>query len=164
MHLAEVLAATEGAADAGDVTARGTFVGMPAVPRRRRARRWPTPSCARNLAHATATIRAKRAKVVAEVDDWEELRLAGAAIKDNTLLHLDEHLRAARGVADRGAARSCTGRATPTRPARSSPTVAQAHGVDEVVKVKSMATAGDRAQRGAGGARASRPGRPTSPS
>ena len=30
--------------------------------------------------------------MVAEVDDWEQLRLAGAAIKDNTLLHLDEHL------------------------------------------------------------------------
>ena len=28
----------------------------------------------RNLAHATRTIRAKRAAVVAEVDDWEELR------------------------------------------------------------------------------------------
>ena len=46
----------------------------------------------RNLAHATSTIRAKRAAVVAEVDDWEELRVAGAAIKDDVLLHLDEHL------------------------------------------------------------------------
>ena len=32
----------------------------------------------RNLAHATRTIRDKRAAVVAEVEDWEELRLAGA--------------------------------------------------------------------------------------
>src|SRR4051794_41931297 len=45
-----------------------------------------------NLGHATSTIRGKRARVVAEVEDWEQLRLAGAAIKDNTLLHLDEHL------------------------------------------------------------------------
>ncbi|MEA2254999.1 MAG: L-lactate dehydrogenase complex protein LldF, partial [Solirubrobacteraceae bacterium] len=28
----------------------------------------------RNLGHATATIRAKRAAVVAEVEDWEALR------------------------------------------------------------------------------------------
>ena len=32
----------------------------------------------RNLAHATGTIRAKRAAVVAEVDDWEELRQRAA--------------------------------------------------------------------------------------
>ena len=63
---------------------RATFVGMPAFPDGRARRRWPTPSCARNLAHATRTIRAKRAAVVAEVADWEELRLAGAAIKDDT--------------------------------------------------------------------------------
>ena len=43
-----------------------------------------------NLAHATTTIRDKRLKVVAELDDWEELRSAGAAIKDYSLDHLDE--------------------------------------------------------------------------
>ena len=68
-----------------------TFVGMPAFPVAARAALADTQLRA-NLGHATSTIRAKRARVVAEVDDWEELRLAGAAIKDNTLLHLDEHL------------------------------------------------------------------------
>ena len=33
----------------------------------------------RNIGKATGTIRAKRAAVVGEVDDWEELRTAGAA-------------------------------------------------------------------------------------
>ena len=36
------------------------------------------------------TLAALRAGI--PVDEWEELRLAGAAIKDNTLHHLDEHL------------------------------------------------------------------------
>jgi L-lactate dehydrogenase complex protein LldF len=46
----------------------------------------------RNLGHATHTIRAKRADVVAELPDWEELREAGRAIKERVLRHLDDHL------------------------------------------------------------------------
>ena len=49
----------------------------------------------RNLAHATSTIRLKREAVVGElVGDgvWEELRLAGAAVKDDVLRHLDTYL------------------------------------------------------------------------
>ena len=79
----------------------GTFVGMPKFPVAARAALADT-QLRSNLAHATATIRDKRARVVAEVDNWEELRLAGAAIKDATLASLDEHLRPARGAADRG--------------------------------------------------------------
>jgi L-lactate dehydrogenase complex protein LldF len=45
-----------------------------------------------NVLHATTSIRAKRAQVVAEVPDWEELRDAGSAIKQHALLHLDELL------------------------------------------------------------------------
>ena len=43
-----------------------------------------------NLARATTTIREKRLRVVGELSDWEELRTAGAAIKDYVLDHLDE--------------------------------------------------------------------------
>lgn len=68
-----------------------TFVGMPAFPAAAREALADT-QLRRNLAHATGTIRAKRAAVVGEVAEWEELRLAGAAIKDNTLRRLDEHL------------------------------------------------------------------------
>ena len=44
------------------------------------------PQLRRNLGQATSTIRRKRAAVVAEVPDWEELRAAGAAIKAATWL------------------------------------------------------------------------------
>jgi len=46
----------------------------------------------RNLGHATGTIRDKRARAVMEVPDWEELRRAGAALKDEALASLDERL------------------------------------------------------------------------
>ena len=46
----------------------------------------------RNLWVATHTIRAKRAAVVAEREDWEELREAGKAIKARVLRHLDDYL------------------------------------------------------------------------
>ena len=115
-----------------------TFVGMPAFPVAAREALADT-QLRTNLAHATSTIRAKRAAVVAEVDDWEELRVAGAAIKDDVLLHLDEHLLrleeslTANGAIvhwARDAAEACAIVAE----------VAKSHGVDEVVKVKSMAT------------------------
>ncbi len=115
-----------------------TFVGMPTFPVAARAALADT-QLRRNLAHATATIRAKRAAVVAEIDDWEALRQTGAAIKDHTLRHLDtllvqleESLTAAGAVVHwaRDAAEACAVVAD----------VAHAHGVDEVVKVKSMVT------------------------
>src|SRR5215469_5652009 len=46
----------------------------------------------RNLGKATSTIRAKRASVVAEVPNWEELREAGRAIKAKTLADLGGYL------------------------------------------------------------------------
>ena len=61
-----------------------TFVGMPKFPVAARAALEDT-QLRRNLAHATATIRDKRARVVAEVENWEELRLAGAAVKKRKL-------------------------------------------------------------------------------
>ena len=54
-----------------------TFVGMPKFP-------YAAPDALtntqqrRNLAHATGVIRAKRARVVGEIERWEELRQAGA--------------------------------------------------------------------------------------
>jgi L-lactate dehydrogenase complex protein LldF len=115
-----------------------TFVGMPAFPQAAREALADT-QLRRNLAHATATIRAKRAAVVGEVAEWEELRLAGAAIKDNTLRNLDKYLiqleesLQARGVTvhwaqDAGQACDIVAK------------IARDHQIDEVVKVKSMAT------------------------
>jgi L-lactate dehydrogenase complex protein LldF len=115
-----------------------TFVGMPAFPVAARAALADTQLRA-NLAHATSTIRAKRAKVVAEVDNWEELRLAAAAIKDNTLLHLDEHLvRLEESLTAQGAIVHWARDATEACAVVAE--VARKHQVDEVVKVKSMAT------------------------
>jgi L-lactate dehydrogenase complex protein LldF len=115
-----------------------TFVGMPAFPIAARAALADT-QLRRNMALATGTIRAKRAAVVDEVEGWEELRLAGAAIKDNTLHRLDEHLvQLEAALQERGAvvhwardaAEACSIVAS----------IARSHDVDEVVKVKSMAT------------------------
>ncbi|NNG35255.1 LutB/LldF family L-lactate oxidation iron-sulfur protein [Nakamurella aerolata] len=46
----------------------------------------------RNLGNATATIRAKRAAVVGELDDWEALRDAGSAVKQQVMARLPELL------------------------------------------------------------------------
>ena len=115
-----------------------TFVGMPVFPEAAREA-LKNAQLRANLAHATGTIRGKRAAVVAEVGNWEELRLAAAAIKDDVLHRLDEHLvqlEAALQAAGatvhwaRDAAEAC----------RIVSSIAQSHGVDEVVKIKSMAT------------------------
>ena len=46
----------------------------------------------RNIRNATTTIRKRRQSVVDETPDWQQLRAAGAAIKDEVLLHLDQYL------------------------------------------------------------------------
>jgi L-lactate dehydrogenase complex protein LldF len=46
----------------------------------------------KNVAHATDVIQAKRARLVAEKTDWQELRSAAAAIKDDVLQRLDKYL------------------------------------------------------------------------
>ena len=116
-----------------------TFVGMPPFPTAARVALADT-QLRHNLAHATTTIRDKRARVVAEVDNWEDVRLAGAAVKERALRDLDVHLvrleetLTAAGATvhwARDAAEACAIVAQ----------VAKSHEVDEVVKVKSMATA-----------------------
>ena len=92
-----------------------------------------------NIRHATETIRAKRAAVVAEVPDWQLLRSAGAAIKDEALHRLDEVLvglefvRAGSGGTVHWARDAAEANGTVTA-------LVRAEGVDEVVKVKSLAT------------------------
>ena len=93
----------------------------------------------RNLGAATATIRAKRAGVVGEVEDWEELRLAGEAIKTATMARLDEYLLA---LEERVTAAG--GQVHWARDANEANRIVSrlvaATGSEEVVKVKSMAT------------------------
>ncbi|HSZ15680.1 MAG TPA: LutB/LldF family L-lactate oxidation iron-sulfur protein [Terracidiphilus sp.] len=45
-----------------------------------------------NVAHATDVIQAKRARLVAEKSDWQDLRRAAAAIKDDVLANLGRYL------------------------------------------------------------------------
>ncbi len=47
----------------------------------------------KNVRHATDVIQRKRAAVVAETPDWQELRTAASAIKAHTLRHLDRYLQ-----------------------------------------------------------------------
>jgi L-lactate dehydrogenase complex protein LldF len=127
-----------------------TFLGMPAAGRGSQLGDGvPFPDAARialgdqqlrrNLGNATATIRAKRAAVVAEVPDWAELRAAGAAIKDDVLANLERYLVqleeqvTARGGTVHWARDADEANAIVTR-------LVQATGETEVVKVKSMAT------------------------
>ena len=116
----------------------GTFVGMPAFPEAARDALADT-QLRHNLAHATATIRGKRLRVVGEVEDWEALRLAGAAVKDRALRGLDEHLvRLEASLVARGATVHWARDAAEANAVVAD--VARRHGADEVVKVKSMAT------------------------
>lgn len=50
------------------------------------------PQLRHNLRAATTAIRTKRAAAVGEMPDWQDLRAAGAAIKERVLRHLDEYL------------------------------------------------------------------------
>ncbi len=129
-----------------------TFLGMPVhAPRGVGQLRGDTsfPAAARvalanpqlrsNMGRATATIRAKRAAVVAEVPDWEELREAGRAVKAATMATLDRYLVeleervAAHGGVVHWARDANEANAVVTD-------LVRATGVSEVVKVKSMAT------------------------
>ncbi|MGI8986756.1 MAG: LutB/LldF family L-lactate oxidation iron-sulfur protein [Nocardioidaceae bacterium] len=93
----------------------------------------------RNLGHATSAIRAKRLRVVAEVDDWEQLRRAGETIKAATMARLDEHLaRLEQAVTARGGVVHWARDADEAN--RIVTALVRATGCDEVVKVKSMTT------------------------
>jgi L-lactate dehydrogenase complex protein LldF len=92
-----------------------------------------------NLGNATRTIRAKRARVVAELPDWEALRAAGQAIKADAMAHLDSYLEQLESnVSARG------GRVHWARDAGEACEIisglVSATGAREVVKVKSLVT------------------------
>jgi L-lactate dehydrogenase complex protein LldF len=93
----------------------------------------------RNLGKATTTIRAKRARVVGEVPDWEALRDAGAAIKARAMATLPEQLERleAAVTAAGGTVHWARDGVEATDIVAG---IARAHGVGEVLKVKSLAT------------------------
>lgn len=92
-----------------------------------------------NLGNATRTIQDKRARVVAEVPDWEQLREAGRAIKAQTMHRLADYLEQfEEGV------RAAGGHVHWARDAAEANAIvleiARAHDVKELVKVKSLTT------------------------
>jgi L-lactate dehydrogenase complex protein LldF len=97
------------------------------------------PQLRANLRAATDTIQSKRARVVGEVPDWEELREAGRAIKASVLARLDEYL-----LQFELAVQEAGGRVHWAADAAEANAVvvdvARAHGATEVVKVKSLTT------------------------
>lgn len=93
----------------------------------------------RNIGKATQTIRAKRARVVDELPDWEALREAGRAIKERTLRHIDHYLLEFEASVQRAGGIVHWARDA-DEANRIVAAIAHQHGTREVVKVKSMAT------------------------
>ncbi|OMB87669.1 LutB/LldF family L-lactate oxidation iron-sulfur protein [Mycolicibacterium conceptionense] len=93
----------------------------------------------RNIGHATHTIRTKRLNAIHECDDWEQLRAAGSALKQDVMARLPELLvQLEDNVTQRGGVVHWARDADEAN--RIVADLIRATGSDEVVKVKSMAT------------------------
>jgi L-lactate dehydrogenase complex protein LldF len=92
-----------------------------------------------NLGVATRTIREKRAQVVAERPDWEELREAGRALKQRVLRHLDAYLVQFEQAVERAGGHVHWARDA-GEACRCVTALVAATGAREVVKVKSLTT------------------------
>ncbi len=114
------------------------FLGMPVFPEAARIA-LKDDQLRRNLGRATQTIRLKRQRIVDEMPDWQDLRLAAAAIKDRTLASLDTYLEEFEAAAQRAGA-TVHWAVDAEDACRIGVEIAQRHGAKDVVKVKSMAT------------------------
>jgi len=90
-----------------------------------------------NVRHATDMIRARRASVVAETPDWQQLRDSARAIKDHVLRHLEAYLEQFEAA--------CTAAGGKVHWARDADEanrtvidIIRSHGETEVIKVKTM--------------------------
>ncbi len=93
-----------------------------------------------NIRHATHTIRGKRARVVEELPDWQELRTAGSALKEQVMANLPELLEQfERNFSARGGTVHWARDAAEAN--RIITELIEATGTTDVIKVKSMATA-----------------------
>jgi L-lactate dehydrogenase complex protein LldF len=91
----------------------------------------------RNVRHATDVIRGKRALVVGETDDWEQLRESGRQIKAHALRHLDTYLQQFEENCTRAGGRVHWA-ADADDANRLVVDIIRAHGAREVIKVKTM--------------------------
>lgn len=124
-----------------------TFLGTPGVGNLRGEESFPVAARAalansqlrRNIGHATHTIRGKRLAAIAECDDWEQLRAAGSALKQDVMARLPELLEQFEdNVTKRGGVVHWARDGEEAN--RIVADLVRATGSDEVVKVKSMAT------------------------
>jgi L-lactate dehydrogenase complex protein LldF len=92
-----------------------------------------------NLGLATSTIRDRRARAVAELPDWEELREAGAALKRRVLRNLDGYLLEFEAAVERAGGRVHWARDA-AEAGRVVTELVRGTGAPEVVKVKSLTT------------------------
>jgi L-lactate dehydrogenase complex protein LldF len=93
----------------------------------------------KNVRHATNVVSAKRARVVAEMPDWQQLRDTGSAIRQHALDHLDAYLQQfeAACTAAGGHVHWAMDAAEANRIAIE---IVQRHQAKEVIKIKSMTT------------------------
>jgi len=92
-----------------------------------------------NLGVATSTIRQRRARAVAELPDWEELRDAGAALKRRVLRDLDGYLLQFEAAVELAGGHVHWAR-DGAEAGRIVTDIVRATGASEVVKVKSLTT------------------------
>ena len=90
-----------------------------------------------NVRHATDVIRNKRAKVVGEIADWEQLRESAHEIKQHTLRHLDFYLEQFEDALTRAGGRVHWARDA-DEANRIVIEILRSHGASEVIKVKTM--------------------------
>ena len=113
------------------------------------------PACARNVRHATTRHpRQARGRVSARWTDWEALRDAAHHIKDHTLRYLDCLSRAVRGALHAGRRpRPLGARCRRGEPASIIDIIRSARPRREIIKVKTMTSGRDAAERRARGRR-----------
>jgi len=120
------------------MTHTATFLGIPPFPIA--AKEALADSQLRGNMHlATHTIRTKRARVAAELDDWEQLRVAAADIKDDVMANMGRYLEQLEVSLTKAGATVHWARDA-AEANRIVIDIARRHEVDEIVKVKSMAT------------------------
>jgi L-lactate dehydrogenase complex protein LldF len=115
-----------------------TFLGTPKFPVAAKAA-LADSQLRSNMRNATHTIREKRARVIGELDDFEGLRQGAADIKDDVMSNLGRYLvQAEEALTQAGATVHWARDAAEAN--KIVVDIARSHKVDEVVKVKSMAT------------------------
>lgn len=116
----------------GGIRPRATF-------RTRAVELLPVQQLRKNLDFATQTINVKRAKAVAEVENWEELRTEAAAVKDEALSNLPQLLQELESNIKKAGGIVHWARDANEAVAIISKLI-QSHNASEIVKVKSITT------------------------